>query len=429
MQIQAIESLYLSSDRAETSEKRSSKPMQRFLFLILTLHIVSFFTLFTKSAGLTQVFKIGIRMTLLLIVIGKFMSMKNQMENHKFEYTRAFPIGFYSLYLLLGFCSLFWSHNVTYSITQWMMTTESLLFTWFYWHIYLFYEVKNPDAPKFEAFFCRAITVVLVWMLVGAWADPDTYFRTTHGGTVARIGGLMMNPNELGMLAGVGMATVYTLWKQSKGLWMGIFAWIICFVVLYMSVSRSSMIGFVLTTGAVVMTSGGFKSRILMLAGVFASLPLVLKYLTMKGDSEELTSGTGRLPFWTDQLTDGLPLEPWFGYGFMRIAYTDKFASLHGYAAGMSHNTFIQVIMNLGIVGISVVLLQMISQFQAILTTSNHALKLLSLMMFVPLFINSISEFGIFGESNYGIFFYQLLILFMTVRVVENKEANLSYKK
>jgi exopolysaccharide production protein ExoQ len=394
--------------------------LKLFLFLTVLLHIVSFFTLFTQSLALTQMFKIGIRMTLLAIVIWKFMSLKNSFPTYKFETIRAFPLGFYALYLLLGFFSIAWSRNFNYSATQWMMTTESLLFTWFYWHIYLYYEALFPDGAKFEALFCRAITIVLIWMLVGAWLDPDTYFRTTHGGTVARIGGLMMNPNELGMLAGLGMATIYTLWKQGHDHWFGVFSWIICFFVLYISVSRSSMIGFALTTGLVVITSGGFKFRLLSVVAVLGMLPFLYQYLTMKGDTEELTSGTGRLPFWIDQLTDGLPKEPWFGYGFMRISYADKFDSLHGYAAGMSHNTFIQVIMNLGIVGISIIIFQMIAQFIAIAKLHSVSLKLLSLMMLVPLIINSMSEFGIFGESNYGIFFYQLLILFVTLKIQKN---------
>jgi exopolysaccharide production protein ExoQ len=417
---QWLENRRNSVELAKKSLDKEETALKRFLFLTILFHIVSFFTLFTKSVGLTQMFKIGIRMTLLAIVIWKFLMLKNRFEKYKFETNNVFPLGFYAMYLLLGFFSIAWSHNFNYSATQWMMTTESLLFTWFYWHIYLYYEAAFPEGAKFVAIFCRAITVVLIWMLVGAWLDPDTYFRTTHGGTVARIGGLMMNPNELGMLAGLGMATIYTLWKQGQDRWFGAFSWVICFFVLYISVSRSSMIGFALTTGLVVMTSGGFKFRIFSVLAVLGMLPFLYQYLTMKGDAEELTSGTGRLPFWIDQLTDGLPKEPWFGYGFMRISYADKFDSLHGYAAGMSHNTFIQVIMNLGIVGISIIIFQMIAQFTAIAKLNNVSLKLLSLMMLVPLIINSLSEFGIFGESNYGIFFYQLLILIVTLKIQKN---------
>ena len=38
---------------------------------------------------------------------------------------------------------------------------------------------------------------------------------------------------------------------------------------------------------------------------------------------------TGRIPFWTALLTEGLPMEPLLGFGFMRIAYEDYFQSVH----------------------------------------------------------------------------------------------------
>jgi len=47
---------------------------------------------------------------------------------------------------------------------------------------------------------------LLAIFIVGMWVAPDTFYRLTHGGEEARLGGLMLNPNELGMLAGVGVA-------------------------------------------------------------------------------------------------------------------------------------------------------------------------------------------------------------------------------
>lgn len=392
-----------------------------FLFLVLTLRIVSYFTLFTDSVALTRVVKILLRLILTGLVWWRFMAWRGRLGHLTFDYMSAVPLILYGAYLLLGFVSLFWSTDPIYSGTQWFMITESLIFTWGYWHLYLLYEKEFPASPKFDALLSWAVAVVLVWMLVGVWLDPDTYFRSTHGGEVSRIGGYLMNPNELGMLAGVGVAGVYTGWKNGRNIGWGIVAWILCAVVLYMSMSRSSMMAFAAMTGILAMTSGGFRVRLGMALAVMAMLPLVYKYMTMKGDAEELASGTGRLPFWQDLLTDGLPREPWLGFGFMRIDYHEKFDSLHSYAAGMSHNTFIQVIMNLGMVGMMLVLFQMLAQFLAAARTPIGSLRMMSWMMFLPLFINSMSEFGIFGESNYGISFYQFMILFVTARIAENQ--------
>lgn len=75
----------------------------------------------------------------------------------------------------------------------------------------------------------------------------------------------------------------------------------------------------------------------------------------------------------------------------------------------MTHNTFMQVLMNLGFVGLTLVIFQMIFTLRRTFR-ENKEIKLMLLGMLIPVIINSFTEFGIFGESNYGILFYQLVI-------------------
>jgi exopolysaccharide production protein ExoQ len=393
------------------------------LFLLLTLRIVSYFTLFPDSVGLTRMVKIGLRLVLSGGVWWAFLVWRKRLAHRQFAYLTAIPLGLYGVYLLLGLVSLFWSSDVYYSGIQWFMIVENLLFVWAFWHLYLLYTSEFPRAPSFAAMLGFAVGAVLIWMLLGGFFDPDKYYRQTHGGEVSRIGGYLMNPNELGMLAGVGVAGVYSEWKRGQTVVLGGLVWLLCGAVLFMSMSRSSMMGFAAMTGIVAMTSGGFKLRFGMILTVFAMLPLFFKYLTLKGDAAELASGTGRLPFWSDLLTDGFPQKPCFGFGFMQISTHEKFDSLHSYAASMSHNTFVQVIMNLGIAGIVIVFFQMIALFLTLVRASSGvaaSLKMLAWLMLLPLLINSMSEFGIFGESNYSILFYQFILLFVTVKIYEN---------
>src|SRR4249920_456927 len=98
---------------------------------------------------------------------------------------------------------------------------------------------------------------------------------------------------------------------------------------------------------------------------------------------------TGRIPFWKDLLTYNFPRAPWAGYGYMRIDYSDKFDSLNAYAGAMTHNTFLQVLLGLGLVGLLIVLLQLSTFFHSI---NNHKIKALSqqsILMFIPILINS----------------------------------------
>ena len=51
-------------------------------------------------------------------------------------------------------------------------------------------------------------------------------------------------------------------------------------------------------------------------------------------------------------------------------------------------------------------------------------LKVLAIAMLIPLIINSITEFGIFGEANYGILFYQLVIVFFVINCTTKEKYN-----
>ncbi|MEZ4688108.1 MAG: O-antigen ligase family protein, partial [Bacteroidia bacterium] len=168
------------------------------------------------------------------------------------------------------------------------------------------------------------------------------------------------------------------------------------------------------------MSLGTNRLRIATVLGGLAASPVVLKEVIFKqGDVEEVMSMTGRLPFWSDLLTYGFPQEPFWGYGFMRIAYTDKFASLHAYDGAMTHNTFLQVLLNLGLAGAFIVFLQMLFTFHAVIQEKNIWVKRTFIALFIPLFINSLTEFGIFGETNYGIMFYLFLLYMLGVKMVD----------
>ena len=65
--------------------------------------------------------------------------------------------------------------------------------------------------------------------------------------------------------------------------------------------------------------------------------------------------------------------------------------------------------MNLGFIGLSIALMQVFFTISAFFK-ENKENKLMLIGIFIPILINSFTEFGIFGESNYGILFYQLLI-------------------
>jgi exopolysaccharide production protein ExoQ len=277
-----------------------------------------------------------------------------------------------------------------------------------------------PDHPiRLYNLLGNSAFVLILIFVVGMYVNPDVFYRLTHGGEEARLGGYMMNPNELGMLAGVGVAGLMFDIRRNYRRWWTIFKLLILFYGLFATGSRSSLIGALLIIGFHVLQSEQKKFAIAAIVVMMMVAPIAIYKVVLKdGDPErmeEVLTLTGRLPFWQALINEGLPREPLLGFGFMRIDYKEYFQSAHTYPGKMTHNTFMQVLMNLGLIGITIVLFQMIFTIRGILL-ENAEKKLMLFCLLIPLIINSFTEFGIFGESNYGILFYQLVIMYITFR-------------
>jgi O-antigen ligase len=186
-----------------------------------------------------------------------------------------------------------------------------------------------------------------------------------------------------------------------------------------MTGSRSSLIGALLIIFFHINQSQNKKLKYAIIIAMLIITPIAVNKIILKdGDSsrlEEVMSMTGRLPFWTALINEGLPREPMLGFGFMRIDYKEYFQSTHTYPGKMTHNTFMQVLMNLGFIGFTIVLFQLFFTIKGFLNEDKEK-KLMLLGILIPVIINSFTEFGIFGESNYGILFYQLLIFSITFK-------------
>jgi O-antigen ligase len=264
-----------------------------------------------------------------------------------------------------------------------------------------------------------AIFFTVIIFDIGMYVNPDSFYRLTHGGEEARLGGYIINPNELGMLCALGISCSIFMWRYEKNKGWTIVRTLLMLWAMLMTGSRSSLVGCFLIIFFHIRQAENKKLQILMYLGAAAAVPVgVAKIFLKQGGLDEVLSMTGRLPFWTALLTEGLPKEPLFGFGFMRIAYTDLFESVHTYAGHMTHNTFIQVLMNLGIVGFIIVLIQMIFTFKAFLK-EEEINKLMMIGIIIPVLINSFTEFGIFGETNFSILFYQLLIFSVSINPIK----------
>ncbi len=402
-----------------TKNERWHKVLLVVLIIVMMIRISSYFTVFPGSIGVTRVIKIAMRFGMSGFSVVLFLWLTSKIKDFRFEYINRLSGIFYLCYILLSVASIWWSTDLIFTLLQLMMMFESIFFVWVFYHVLIIAEDATLGLASFDKILSVAVAVISVGFLIGLYIDPSTFYRDTHGGAVSRLGGFIINPNELGMLSVIGASMNYIRMWRGKPLGWNIIFWGLNVAVLLLTQSRSSLGAFLVVTLIFILIS----RKAWLIIGTFAAgalvLPILIKTIVVKeGDVGEVMSMTGRLPFWSDLITYGFPQRPLLGFGFMSISpspFTNKFDSIHAYAASMTHNTFVQVLINLGLIGAFIVMLQMVTTFLAVGISKNTILKMTSIAMLVPLLINSATEFGIFGEANYGIYFYQLIILMFIV--------------
>ena len=179
--------------------------------LLLGLRITSYFTLFPDSVAMTQLVKTVLRVILTGISFVWLIKLKDQFKEYQVEYHNITPILLYGCYLGLGILSIFWTSSVRYTILQLSMIIEALVFAWFYIQLVAFYNSISENHTRFSWLFGVATMWICLAFMLGLFLDPDTYYRQTHGGEVSRLGGFIINPNELGMLAVLGAVMALSL--------------------------------------------------------------------------------------------------------------------------------------------------------------------------------------------------------------------------
>lgn len=375
--------------------------------------VACFFT-WSENVTITRFIKVVGRMVVMGFSYFIYRRIINYGAINSLTFKNIFSPLFYLSYLLLGLFSLAWSTNPGFSALQWLMTFQSFIFAFFYIKSISLLDVYFPNHQiRLYHLLGNTVFVLISIFVIGMFLLPDVFFRLTNGGEESRLGGYIMNPNELGMLAGVGIACLlFDLYRSKNVVWT-LFKLLVIFYALYMTGSRSSLIGAIIIILFHINQSKNIRLKVVILSVMLLVTPIAVNKIILKdGDSsrlEEIMSMTGRLPFWTALINEGLPREPLLGFGFMRIDYKEYFQSTHTYPGKMTHNTFLQVLMNLGFVGFTIVLFQLWFTILAFRHEAKEK-KMMLFGIFIPIIINSFTEFGIFGESNYGILFYQLLI-------------------
>jgi exopolysaccharide production protein ExoQ len=327
--------------------------MEAVLTIILFVMIAGYFSI-VEEQRVNQVFKTVSRIGMAVAILYVLSVLKKLGHVSALQFKHTLAPAFYVMYLILGFASFMWSSKWQHSALQWFMTAESFVFAFLFIKAVVIYNIHyKENSINMIRVFAWAIFPIIATFVIGSLLDEETFYRGMRGGKELRLGGYIMNPNELGMLSSISGALSYIYLQSTKHKFWGFLMMLAAILVLVWTSSRSSAIGFLLIMGILVLISDNKKVKIIMFSGIAVAIPLLVRYVVFKdnGGVEEVLSMTGRIPFWTALLNEGIVKEPILGFGFMRINYTDYFQGLNTYPAKMTHNTFIQILMNLGFVG------------------------------------------------------------------------------
>jgi exopolysaccharide production protein ExoQ len=411
----------LKKKNQDNSQRPFLKGTSLLLFGVLTVMLSGYFA-WSESTGFNMLFKLTSRLLMTMAIYLVYRRIAQRGAIPSFGWQNGFSPLLYVVYLGLGLLSFLWSTDVAYSALQWCMDVASLVFAYYFIACFIMLDRYFPNHPiRLYKILAQGIFLLITVFVIGYFVAPAKFMRMTHEGEEHRLGGFIMNPNELGMLAGVGIACyILCLYEKGQRVWTLLRILILLFAIV-LTGSRSTIIGVLIIAFYHISQSAIRWLRYGMYVSAALILPLVVNTLIIKsagnGGLDEVMSMTGRIPFWTALVTKALPREPLLGYGFQRINYTLNFSGAHTYTASMAHNTFLQALMNLGLIGFAVVLLQVFFTIRAFLFTPDNKMKLIIGSLLIPVLINSFTEFGIFGETNFGILLYQVLILYLSLRV------------
>lgn len=393
--------------------------------LVVCTGMISGYFAWTDGDTFNMLFKLVSRLLMTISVFFVYRRILDRGAVGSFGWQNELSPFLYYAYLALGLLSFLWSTDVGYSALQWFMDIESLVFCYYFIGCFLLLDHYFPGHPvRLYKILGHAIFLLISIFVIGYFVNPGVFMRMSHEGEEYRLGGFIMNPNELGMLAAVGIACyIFCLYQKGRRVLIMLQIFIMLFAVV-LTGSRSTTIGVLVIAFFHIKQSSNKRLKNLMYIGGAMVIPIAINTMIVKsagnGGVDEVMSMTGRLPFWTALITEGWPREPLLGFGFQRINYTTYFSGVHTYTASMAHDTFIQVLMNLGAIGFTIMLFQIFFTIRGFVRSANKELKLMCIGITIPVFINSFTEFGIFGETNYGILLYQMLILYVSMKINPN---------
>ena len=257
------------------------------------------------------------------------------------------------------------------------------------------YSKKRPYINSKEIFLI-SFPIVILFFVGGVVLNSDLFWRETFSDNAIRLGGLLINPNELGLLSAILILSGYDLFRNS--IYKRVLLVLMGLLVLYLTQSRSGLIALIIA----IFFTLDFRKKIivsvLLISIILIRADILLSALPRADSTSDVISLTGRLITWKSAFSFLIPKYWLFGAGFQQYP-----GGSIGIGAEMAHNTFIQLWVGGGILSL------ILGVYLTYLVWSRYNGIMKSVMVVV--LINAMTEFGFFGLFNHSVLVFTVLAI------------------
>ncbi len=334
---------------------------------------------------------------------------------------------FMILYTMVALLSMFWSPSPGLSAWKAFEVLVDVSFICFL--------ISTPNWKKHLARLWNLTWFIVMLLICSVWVGvalfPGRAFQVYSGASLKQqLHGVVLtiSPNSLGQMAAlVGAAAIIRFLYSKKEQYRILYIWLsgFAFVTLILSQARTSLVAFVCALGFIFVLSRrqalvpvATTVIILMILSLMAlptAMDALYSYLTRGQNAELLLSLSGRTYYW------GLAWElikqaPMHGYGFYAGHRSDAIKGLAVYSN--LDNTYIEILQNIGMLGLIPILLAFTITWKRILKfviASYHKRRCcnsLAVELFAVLLIITIRSLTgpSFQNHHWNLLFFLLII-------------------
>jgi len=266
-------------------------------------------------------------------------------------------------YLAWCLASCLWSDDVSLSLRRWVALGCEVAA-----------GVAIAKRSTARQFVWIVFSCTLAWLSLGILAElSQGTFRPLEAGH--RFAGLF-HPNIMGVNAALlTLSSLYSAIGSGRRRWFLISIAAIGFAFLFLTRSRTSMAAMLAAIAVMWIFTAPLSRRLgylltLGLATACVAMAIGLgafeipsSAVTMGRAEDDAASFTGRVPLWQELIEDYLPSREWVGYGYGAFWTSDRIAGVsksQNWAATHAHSTYIDLMLNIGVVGAVLCVLAMV---------------------------------------------------------------------